>query len=101
MSDNRPASGSLQITKPLGLTDQQLAQVDLHSFLNILNILLGELQLLTLELGDSAAMGETIRLGGEVLHLVREGQLDEEASRKATSLQSTFLKEWSVVARRV
>lgn len=98
--DNRPASGSLQITKPLDLTDQQLAQVDLHSFLNILNILLGELQLLTLELGDSAALGETIRLGGEVLHLVREGQLDEEASRKATSLQATFLKEWSAVARR-
>jgi len=99
-ADSRPKTASVKITKPLGLTDQQMAQVDLHSFLNIMNILMGELQLLAIDLGDPSAMGETTRLGGEVLQLVRDGRLDEEASRTATSLHAAFLKEWSDLTRR-
>lgn len=90
----------MQITRPLNITPQQLAQLDLHSFLNILNILMGELQLLKLDLNDAAALPETTQLANEVLQLVRDGRLDAEASRQATTLQSTFLKEWSAVLRR-
>lgn len=91
----------MQITKPLDITEQQLAQLDLHSFLNILNILMGELQLLKLDLQDPAALAETTRLANEVLQLVRDGRLDEEASRQAASLHTAFLKEWSDLLRHV
>lgn len=91
----------MQITQPLNITEQQLAQLDLHSFLNILNILMGELQLLKLDLQDPAALAETTRLANEVLQLVRDGRLDDEASRQAASLHAAFLKEWSEVLRRV
>ena len=90
----------MQITKPLDISEQQLAQLDLHSFLNILNILMGELQLLKLDLNDAAALPETTQLANEVLQLVRAGRLDAEASRQAITLQSAFLKEWSGVLRR-
>ncbi|MFA6545729.1 MAG: sensor histidine kinase [Limisphaerales bacterium] len=84
----------MQITKPLNVTDQQLAQLDLHSFLNVLNILMGELQLLKLDLQQPSALPETTQLAGEVLELVRAGRLDAEASSRAVTLQATFIREW-------
>ncbi|MEK7432006.1 MAG: ATP-binding protein [Cyanobacteriota bacterium] len=40
----------IEITKELNLTQSQLSILDMHSFLNIMNILIGELQLFELEL---------------------------------------------------
>lgn len=91
---------SCRITKPLNVTQQQLAQLDLHSFLNILNILMGDLQLLEIDLANSQWLAETTRLGKELLALVQAGKLDEEATAKAASLHAAFLKEWSDVLRR-
>jgi len=89
----------MQITKPLDITEQQIAQLDLHSFLNILNILMGELQLLKLELKDAAALPQTTRLANDVLQRVREGRLDADTAEQAAALHATFLKEWSAVLR--
>ena len=92
-------TASSRITTPLQITEQQLAQLDLHSFLNILNILMGDLQLLTIDLKNPVALAETTHLGKELLELVRAGRLNEEASAKAASLHAAFLKEWSDVLR--
>jgi signal transduction histidine kinase len=89
----------MQITTPLAITDEQLAQLDLHSFLNILNILMGELQLLKLELHQADALPESTRLAGEVLDLVRAGRLDAESARLAATLHAAFLGEWAGVVR--
>jgi len=89
----------MQITKPLSVTEQQLAQLDLHSFLNILNIISGELQLLKLDLEDEAALPETTQFTAGLLELVRAGRLHDEASRQAASLHAAFLKEWSAEQR--
>lgn len=89
----------MQITKPLDITEQQIAQLDLHSFLNILNILMGELQLLKLELKDAVALPQTTRLANDVLQRVREGRLDADTAEQAAALHATFLKEWSAVLR--
>lgn len=91
---------SRRITKPLNVTEQQIAQLDLHSFLNILNILMGDLQLLEIDLASSQWLAETTHLGGELLDLVRAGKLDTEASAKAASLHAAFLREWSDALRR-
>lgn len=42
----------IEITKDLGLTSRERSLIDMHSFLNIITILIGNLQLIALEIDD-------------------------------------------------
>lgn len=86
----------MQITKPLDVTEQQIAQLELHTFLNTLNILMGELQLLELELPEPAGLPETMDRCGRILARVREGRLGDESSTEASTLREIFEMEFGV-----
>lgn len=83
----------MELTKPLVLTDQQRAQLEMHSFLNVFNVLIGELEILNLDLPDPGALAETTRMAHAILAQVKEGRLDYQAAQMAAALPAVFERE--------
>lgn len=62
----------IEITKELDLTKNQLSILDMHSFLNIINIVTGELQVFQLESDDSPGLQESLDLTHEIKRSLSE-----------------------------
>jgi signal transduction histidine kinase len=83
----------MEITTEINLTDEQRAQMNLHSFLNILNILQGELQLIRLDLDMPEALPESTRLAKTILESVTEGRLDGRLAWELAAINVFFDRE--------
>ncbi len=83
----------MEITKDINLTEKQRAQMELHSFLNILNILMGELQLIRLDLDQPRALPQSFRMVELVLRAVKEGRLDKDMALRMASIGFYFARE--------
>ena len=90
-----PPSGSnpIEITKDIQLSDQQQALMQLHTFLNIMNILIGEMQLIRLDLGQPSSLGKSYRIAETVLKAIKEGDLNNELALELSSLNLCFSRE--------
>jgi len=67
--------------------------MELHSFLNIMNILMGELQLIRLDLGLPDALAESYRMTENVLAGVRAGRLTQDLALELSSVGFFFTRE--------
>ncbi len=83
----------MEITTQINLTKERRAQMELHSFLNILNILQGELQLIRLDLGQPDALPESTRLAESILQAVTDGRLDDGLAWELASINVFFDRE--------
>lgn len=83
----------MEITKELNLTDKQRAQMELHSFLNVLNILMGELELIRLDLDQPDSLPQTCELADAVLAAVKEANLTKDLALRLASIGFYFARE--------
>jgi len=83
----------MEITADINLTKEQRARMELHSFLNILNILVGELQLLRLDLDQPEALPECTRMVESVLQAIEDGNLDDGLTWELAALNIFFDRE--------
>jgi len=83
----------MEITRELHLTDKQRAQVELHTFLKMLNILLGEFERLRKDIGLPDAFPESTSTIKWILAEVREGDLNEKHALKLASIGFYFSRE--------
>ena len=90
----------IEIKQELALTEAQGALLDMHSFLNILNVWVGELQVIQLTTDDPHAMAGSLRTARQVQSLLesKEGhhQLGAALADGAISFQaelSAFLEQ--------
>lgn len=83
----------MEITTEVKLTPEQRAKMELHSFLNILNVLLGELQMLRLDLDQPKALPESTRMAESILKAVADGRLDEGLAWELASINIFFDRE--------
>lgn len=83
----------MEITADIKLTKEQRARMELHSFLNILNILLGELQMIRLDLNQPEALPESTRMAEAILKAVTDGRLDEGLAWELASINIFFDRE--------
>lgn len=88
-----PGSGEpVEITREPDLAPEEEARVHLHTFLNILNLVSGQLRLLRRHLGPGAMAATTARVD-ELLDGVRGGSLDETLVAHPAELEETLRKE--------
>ena len=94
-SQKPPSSGSnpIEITSDIQLSDQQRSMMQLHSFLNIMNILIGEMQLIRLDLNQPDSLGKSYRTAEIVLKAIQEGDLNNELALELSSLNLCFSRE--------
>lgn len=83
----------MEITRELDLTDKQRAQIELHTFLNMLNILLGEFERLRKDIGSPDAFPESTSTIKWILAEVREGDLSEKHALRLASIGFYFSRE--------
>ena len=83
----------MEIVKELELSPKEFDQMELHAFLNILQILLGELYLLRLDLKQPEALSQTYGLTEAILDEVRDGNLDEGQALRLASVGFFFARE--------
>lgn len=83
----------MEITRDLPLTEKQRAQIELHTFLNMLNILLGELRAIREDLGAPDVLPESVSLTKWILASVHDGQLDRCHALKLASIGFYFSRE--------
>lgn len=83
----------MEITKELNLTDKQRAQMELHSFLNVLNILMGELELVRVDLDQMDALPQTRDLAEGVLEAVKAATLTKDLALRLASIGFYFSRE--------
>ena len=84
---------TMEITKELDLSTDELSRMELHTFLNILQILIGELYLLRKDLGQDSAFGQTYHLTENILDEVRAGKLTPELALRLASVGFYFARE--------
>lgn len=83
----------MEITNDIQLDEQETSRIELHSFLNVMNILMGELQLIRLDLGQPEALPESFRIAEAVLAGVNSGNLTQELALELSSLSFFFARE--------
>lgn len=83
----------MEITADIKLEEEESARMELHSFLNIMNILIGELQLIRLDLEQPEAIGESFRMAESVLTGVNAGRLTEELALELSAISFYFERE--------
>ncbi len=83
----------MEITTDINLTEKQRAQMELHSFLNILNILMGEFQLIRLDLDQPNALPQSFRMVELVLRAIKQGCLDKDMALRMASIGFYFTRE--------
>ena len=83
----------MEIVKKLELSPAEFDRMELHAFLNILHILLGELYLLRVDLKRPQALLQTFRLTETILGEVKDGRLDEEQALRLASVGFFFARE--------
>ncbi len=67
--------------------------MELHSFLNVLNILVGELHMIRLDLEQPDALSRCHELTGFVLEAVKAGDLDQDLALRLASISFYFSRE--------
>jgi hypothetical protein len=80
----------IEIVKPLPLDEQQAVLLDLHSFLNILNVFAGELYLITMQAGDARAMETVTGKVEEVIGRMGAGKFDGELAWELKLAEELF-----------
>jgi signal transduction histidine kinase len=77
----------IEITRAVELTPQQAQMLDLHSFLNILNVLEGELQVLGLGADDSSGVAPALLVADTIKNSLTEGALDRDWVKRLDQLE--------------
>lgn len=83
----------MEITRDIDLSEEDAAKMELHSFLNIMNILMGELQVIRLDLGQPEALGESFRMAESALAGIRSGRLTQDLALELSSVSFFFVRE--------
>lgn len=89
-----------EITKDLHLTEDQKSILDMHSFLNIMNVLLGELQLFYFESGEDPLLEKSIEVSNLIkfslseksFSLISDEKFNEYKDFILNSLETVFEK---------
>jgi signal transduction histidine kinase len=89
-----------EITKDLHLTEEQKSILDMHSFLNIMNVLLGELQLFYFESGEDPLLEKSIEISNLIktslsensFSLISDEKFEEYKNFVLNSLETVFDK---------
>jgi len=95
------ADGMQEVVVELGLGDDVQSQLKLHSFLNLLNILLGEFQLFRLDLEQPDALPRSMALVSETLEAIRGGSIGEALATRLLELDDVFDEEIGAARRAV
>jgi signal transduction histidine kinase len=82
-----------EITTELRLSAEEEARVELHTFLNVLNLLSGQLQLLRGDLGGGDVLAGSRERAERLLETVRSGAAGEGLSAALTELEDTLREE--------
>lgn len=77
----------IEITRAVELTPQQVQMLDLHSFLNIFNVLEGELQLLGLGTDDAHGVAPALLVADTIKNSLTEGTLDRDWTKRLDQLE--------------
>jgi len=56
----------IEITLPLNLSDKEKGQLDMHSFLNLMNILMGEINIMVLSFGSQAGFSASLAIAEKI-----------------------------------
>jgi len=83
----------MKITREIQLTEKERARLQLHSFLNVLNILHDELAAIRADLGQPDALHETTALIETALAAVKEGEVSTDLALQLTSANFYFSRE--------
>ena len=57
----------IEITKDLNLSDDQVEKIRMHSFFNVMNVLMGRLQILEEIYGNPGALKKSLSLGAQLI----------------------------------
>ena len=87
----------IEITEPLDLTNQQLGLVDMHTFLNILNVLLGEMYLITMSVEDELILTRSLALAEELRRQLDARRFDQELADQLDATERVFKSEMEQV----
>ncbi len=83
----------MEITGEIDLTETQRSQIELHTFLNMLNILLAEMEHIRKDLDSPDALPESASLTRWILVAVRNGDLGRSHALKLASIGFFFSRE--------
>jgi signal transduction histidine kinase len=86
---------NVEITRDIELDEKDSARMDLHSFLNVMNILMGELQLIRIDLGQPDCLPESFRMAEDVLAGINRGNLTQDLALELSSISFFFAREAS------
>ncbi len=90
----------IEITEDLALTDKDRRMLDMHSFLNILNVLLGELYLLRLNSGHPDDMAESSRMAEVLAAQLADAGTSEQVALDLEALGWKFEFEFKAILER-
>jgi len=83
----------IEITEPLELTESQRGLVDMHSFLNMLNVLLGEMFLIAMTAKDAGTLGHSLALAEELRRQLDARRFDQSLADVMDGAQRIFQTE--------
>ena len=89
----------IEITKNLNLNKKEIAQLDMHSFLNIITILIGELQLIELEIDDYNILSPALALCMEIKNSLGDVSQNIINSEKIEEMEMDILKNIDFTAK--
>lgn len=90
---DQPDAVEVEIVHDPGLTAAETALLDLHSFLNIVTVLLGELYRLRTELSAPSAWEQTVRTVDRVATDLRSGRFDRSGLDALARVEAGFERE--------
>ena len=79
--------------KPLQLDEQQSALLDLHSFLNVLNVFAGELYLIAMQARDNQVMQPVTGKLEQVIGKLSECSFDAQLARELKQTEALFAED--------
>lgn len=84
----------IEITKDLSLSDEQTTMLDMHSFLNIMNVLISQFYQLGAFLGDRKMLSESVKRCGSIIAVLAD---HKQALEQLRNIEDCKQKIWGDV----
>ncbi len=96
MNEIKPVE--IEVTRKIDLTEQHVGVLDMHSFLNLFNVLLGELYLIAMDAGSGQPFPQTIALVEQVKALLEDRNQHQTLGLRLEEMPRLFETELKTFA---